>query len=313
MDNVIWSNYAIKKIKETKKLILHKKIMMSFIVENYSFIDKIIKYTLIISATMPIILNLIISFLEKINTNDNNSINITIIILNLIVVGLIKFKEMSKFDKLKDLGKDQSIKYTQLYDKLERELVNRESKLSENEFLYWLSREYGNIELNDPDISFSLKSKFIENCKKKGIIIDDDYKILQDLLNEKTIYENNLNGQNYLSNLNGQNKKINNINNLYVDMNIISNQDNLNQTNSNNLNQTNSNISNSLTDLTNLTHLTNLTNLTNLSGESQNSHISIQSAFKENEYNKINFKKLSKKFNNNAGLNWAIERLKNDY
>ena len=304
MDNVIWSNYAIKKIKETKKLILHKKIMMSFIVENYSFIDKIIKYTLIISATMPIILNLIISFLEKINTNDNNSINITIIILNLIVVGLIKFKEMSKFDKLKDLGKDQSIKYTQLYDKLERELVNRESKLSENEFLYWLSREYGNIELNDPDISFSLKSKFIENCKKKGIIIDDDYKILQDLLNEKTIYENNLNGQNYLTNLNGQNKKINN---LYVDMNIISNQDNLNQTNSNNLNQTNSNISNSLTDLT------NLTNLTNLSGESQNSHISIQSAFKENEYNKINFKKLSKKFNNNAGLNWAIERLKNDY
>ena len=301
MDNVIWSNYAIKKIKETKKLILHKKIMMSFIVENYSFIDKIIKYTLIISATMPIILNLIISFLEKINTNDNNSINITIIILNLIVVGLIKFKEMSKFDKLKDLGKDQSIKYTQLYDKLERELVNRESKLSENEFLYWLSREYGNIELNDPDISFSLKSKFIENCKKKGIIIDDDYKILQDLLNEKTIYENNLNGQNYLTNLNGQNKKINN---LYVDMNIISNQDNLNQTNSNNLNQTNSNISNSLTDLT---------NLTNLSGESQNSHISIQSAFKENEYNKINFKKLSKKFNNNAGLNWAIERLKNDY
>jgi len=40
---------------------------------------------------------------------------------------------------------------------------------------------------------------------------------------------------------------------------------------------------------------------------------SLESAMKENEYDKINFKNLSKNFDNNVGLNWAIERLRNDY
>jgi hypothetical protein len=328
-NNIFWSNYTIKKIKETKKLLLHKKIMMSFIIDNYSFIDKILKYTLIISASLPILLNIIISFLEKINTNDNNTINIIIIILNTIVIGLIKIKEMSKFDKIKDIGKDQSIKYTQLYDKIEREMINKESRLSENEFLYWINREYGSIELNDPEISFTLKAKFFEECKKKNIPIQDDYKMLQDLLNEKTIYEIDIQQNNNFDIPNNTNNSINNT--INPNNPINPNNNNLNNPNNNNLNNPNNNNLNNLNNNNlnnpnnnnlnnpNNNNLNNLNNSSNsvitdtLSNCSQKSQISLESALKENEYNKVSFKKLLKNFDNNIGLNWAIERLKNDY
>jgi hypothetical protein len=244
-----------------------------------------------ITAILPIILGIVISFLEKINTADNSSINITIVILNSIVIALIKIKEMSKFDKIKDIGKDQSIKYTQLYDKIERELTTKERKLSENEFLYWVSREFGNIEMNDPEISFSLKNKFFEECKKKGIPIIDDYTLLKDLMNENSL--NNI--------YNPQNN--NDQNNNHVEYN------DQNKKNINSQNKYNNNYNNNYNHQNNYNNFT----LTENSLDSQKTQISLESALKENENDKHSFKIMSKTFDNNAGLNWAIDLLKNNY
>ena len=46
--------------------------------------------------------------------------------------------------------------------------------------------------------------------------------------------------------------------------------------------------------------------------DSQKTQISLESALKENENDKHSFKIMSKTFDNNAGLNWAIDLLKNN-
>jgi hypothetical protein len=97
-----------------------------------------------------------------------------------VVIGLIKLKESFKYDKYKEAAKEQSIRYSQLYDKIENDFHNEEQ--TEDNFLYWMSREYGMVEMNDPEVSVTQRRKFEAECARRNIPYEDDVTALQNLM-----------------------------------------------------------------------------------------------------------------------------------
>ena len=177
-----WSEGVIEAIKDTKKTILKKKVILNIIIESYSWYDRIFRYShMTIALVAPLI-----SFLDQMINNTVENTSTAVLVLSSIVAGMIKLKDYLKFDKLKDQAKQQTIKYQQLYQRIEREMRKTESiRQNEEEFISWITRELSIIEVDDPDLPQSLKEKYIQLCKARGIPYDEDLEALGELFAAK--------------------------------------------------------------------------------------------------------------------------------
>jgi hypothetical protein len=174
----MWSPKVLEKIKELKKSILKKKIMLGFIIDSYSFMDKVYKYI----HTIIAILTPIIATMQDL-TSDPNVINKITIASSVLVAIMLKIKEYVTHERVRELSKTQTIKYTQLYERIDREILKPENKRQvDDDFIYWITREFQHIEMFDPELSYNEKKKFTALCKTKGIPIDDDMAALEILL-----------------------------------------------------------------------------------------------------------------------------------
>ena len=70
--------------------------------------------------------------------------------------------------------------------RIEREMRKTESiRQNEEEFISWVTRELSIIEVDDPDLPQSLKEKYIQLCKARGIPYDEDLEALGELFAAK--------------------------------------------------------------------------------------------------------------------------------
>jgi hypothetical protein len=178
--SIIWSELALSKIKELKKTILLKKILLNFVIDNYSWWDKAYRWSLITVASLAPVMGFINTIVE-----NSNGVGILNIIIGCFVAGMIKFKEYVRFGELRDTSKAQTVKYSQLYERIVRESIKSDiKKQPEDEFIYWINREFSLIEIDDPDLSYGDKKKFIDLCILKNIPYDADLDALDILIKE---------------------------------------------------------------------------------------------------------------------------------
>ncbi len=179
-----------EKILSIKKKILKHKILMNFIIDNYSTWDKIFKYTHLFLAAITPVLILIQSNLPEASN--------AAVVIGFVVLGLTKFKENLTYEKIRESAKEQTVKYSNIYDKIENEMIKAINKRQDpSDFIYWITRELNNIELNDPDLSNKSKNEFLKFCKINEIEYSDDIIDLNrlnhlDKNTEKTIELNHL-------------------------------------------------------------------------------------------------------------------------
>jgi hypothetical protein len=169
----------MESINNIKKSILKKKILLGFVIDHYSFWDKFFRYTHLTFAFLAPIVTLI-------DTLFNDKLEITSIptlALGTIVAAMLKLKDYLKFDKIREEAKAQTIRYEYLYQKIDREMSKSiERRYHHDDFLYWINREFNNITLSDPDISLSIKDKYVKMCKAKNIPYDEDMDMLMELI-----------------------------------------------------------------------------------------------------------------------------------
>ncbi len=170
-----WSLSATAAITDIKKTILKKKVLLNIIVESYSWYDKAIKYVhMFLAITTPLVI-----YVDQILATEQTST--AAIVVSSIVAGMIKLKEYLKFTKMKDQAKQQTVKYQQLYQRIEKEMRKTDGKQNEEDFISWVNRELSIIEIDDPDVPQSLRKVFIAVCKEKGIPYDEDLDALSEL------------------------------------------------------------------------------------------------------------------------------------
>ena len=175
-----WSPNAFTKIKEIKKTILKKKIMLNFIIDSYAWWDRAYRWGHITVATLSPFFGVI-----TIAAEDSSTMKVITIIVSAVAAGMLKFKEYIKFGELRDTAKQQTVKYSQLFERIEREMIKPDiKKQSEDEFIYWINREFSQVELSDPELSYSDKQKFLALCKLQNIPYDEDLDALQILMKE---------------------------------------------------------------------------------------------------------------------------------
>lgn len=182
-DKIQWSESGKQQIVDLKKMIVKKKIMLGFMIDDYSLLDRRFRYVHTALATsIPLI-----SFINEMVTGNTDQTAMVTLVLSGIVAGMIKVKDTLKFGKIVVIAQQQTVKYKQLYQRIEREMNKQESKReSEESFIYWVNREYNNIEMADPELTHNMKKKFIELCKVKGIPYDEDMEALNNLLGDVT-------------------------------------------------------------------------------------------------------------------------------
>lgn len=182
-DKIQWTESGKQQIIDLKKMIVKKKIMLGFMIDDYSLLDRRFRYVHTALATsIPLI-----SFINEMVTGNTDQTAMVTLVLSGIVAGMIKIKDTLKFGKIVVIAQQQTVKYKQLYQRIEREMNKHESKReSEESFIYWVNREYNNIEMADPELTHNMKKKFIELCKAKGIPYDEDMEALNNLLGDVT-------------------------------------------------------------------------------------------------------------------------------
>jgi hypothetical protein len=158
-------------IKDIKKLILTKKIMLNILIDRYSFLENLLKW----GHTLIAFITPFMATLEVIIGSDNKIIGTITIIFSCIVAGMIKVREYLEYDKIRDLSKSQTVKYRQLYSKI----IKEENKKQLDDFIYWMNQEYNNIELTDPEFTVKEREIFRNICKEKGIPYDNDINTLE--------------------------------------------------------------------------------------------------------------------------------------
>lgn len=169
-------------IKKLQSNILKKKLFMNFIIsvnEKYDMLFRIVSWSFIL--TTPV-LTLAIQL-----GADAGAIGKIVLITSTLSASLMKLKSLLNFERIIESAKSQNIKYGRLYQKIEEERIKTQ-KQSEDEFIYWIMREFNNFELNDPDVSYRNRNKFVEKCKAQGITIDEDLEML--LMTEKDMFKN---------------------------------------------------------------------------------------------------------------------------
>jgi hypothetical protein len=174
-----------EQLQNISKLIIKKKILLNFVITNYTWKDKVFNWVHIILAIVAPILSLS----QEKNCNDTQSFSS--VVISFIVASLIKIKDYVKYDKIRDTAKKQNILYKELYDKIEFKILSlkKSHDNSEEEILAFfkeVKKEYSTIEKSDPDIKDSDKEKYIIECKKLGIEYIDDIDILKRLIIEST-------------------------------------------------------------------------------------------------------------------------------
>lgn len=181
MSNIQWSESGKQQVKEIKKMIVKKKIMLGFMIDDYSWWDRRFRYLHTGLATIvPLI-----TFVDKVATGSAENTAVTTLVLSSIVAGMIKLKDTLKFGKIVSLAQQQTIKYKQLFQRIEREMYKQDAKRqTEDDFIYWVNREYNNIEMSDPELTHNMKKKFAELCKSKNIPYDEDMDALASLLQD---------------------------------------------------------------------------------------------------------------------------------
>lgn len=169
-----WSANTLTEINNCKKTILKKKVLLNIVIEYYSWYDRWYRFfQMLVALAAPAV-----SFTDSISDSDSIKRNTTTF-LGVIVIFMIKLKEYFKFDRLKDQGKQQTVKYAQLYDRIEREMQKTiETRQNPEEFIAWISRELSIIGFDDPDVQTKLKKKYDQICKENGIPSDDDLQML---------------------------------------------------------------------------------------------------------------------------------------
>ena len=178
-----WSVNAEVAIVDIKKTILKKKVLLNIIIESYSWYDKAIKYVhMFLAVTTPLVI-----YVDQIVATEPSST--AAIVVSSIVAGMIKLKEYLKFTKTKDQAKQQTVKYQQLYQRIEREMRKNDGKQNEEDFISWVNRELSIIEIDDPDVPQSLRKIFIATCKEKGIPYDEDLEALGELFKHVEVPE----------------------------------------------------------------------------------------------------------------------------
>ncbi len=205
----------MEQLQNISKLIIKKKILLNFVITNYTLKDKIFSWIHILLAIIAPILALS----QEKNCNDTQSFSS--VVISFVVASLIKIKDYVKYDKIRDTAKKQNILYKELYDKIEikilslknsKENIEKNSSQSSSQntltlpinnfkknsitfsddrkdlinFFKEVKKEYANIEKNDPDIKDSDKEKYIIECKKLGIEYIDDIDELKRLIIEST-------------------------------------------------------------------------------------------------------------------------------
>ncbi len=177
-----WSAGATLAINDTKKTVLRRKVMLNIIIDSYAWYDRIFRYShMTIALVAPLV-----SFLDQMINGSVERTSTSVLILSSVVAGMLKLKDYLKFDKLKDQAKQQTIKYQQLYQRIEREVHKSDSvRQNEEDFIAWITRELSIIEVDDPDIPQSLKEKYIKLCKDRGIPYDEDLDALGELFGTK--------------------------------------------------------------------------------------------------------------------------------
>jgi hypothetical protein len=178
-NNNDWSVDSYKLINNCKKSILKKKIKLSFIINNYSFKDKLFKYVHIILAVATPVFALIEEVSEQVQGST--------LVLSLLVASMIKLRSHLRYSKMHSVAKEQTVKYKQLYDRIEGELIKPINKRqAEEDFIYWISREYNNIEMADPELSSADREAFKKLCIEKKIPYDEDIQILHVLIGDQS-------------------------------------------------------------------------------------------------------------------------------
>ena len=176
-----WSVSAISAINDIKKNILKKKVLLNIIIESYSWYDKAVKYVhMFLAVATPVVI-----YVDQITASDQSST--AAIVVSAVVAGMIKLKEYLKFTKTKDQAKQQTVKYQQLFQRIEREMRKNDGKQNEEDFISWVNRELSIIEIDDPDVPQSLKKIFIATCQEKGIPYDEDLEALSELFGSATV------------------------------------------------------------------------------------------------------------------------------
>ena len=180
LEKIEWTRAGITAINEIKKSILRKKIILNIIIESYAKHDRIFRYIhMFLALTAPII-----SFIGQMSVGSTDQTSTSSLIISSIVAGMIKLKDFLKYDKTKELAKQQVIKYGQLLQRIDHEMRKPSTKRqNEEEFLYWINREFASLEVSDPDLPHRLKNKYIDLCKEKGIPYDEDINMLSIMIN----------------------------------------------------------------------------------------------------------------------------------
>lgn len=178
----MWSQKGLAQIINVKTNVLKKKIVLNLMITYFSKYDKVFNYFhMFVALSTPAV-----AFVDKLVNNSIQQTSTVTLVLSTIVASMIKFKEYLEFDKIKDISKQQTLKYDQLLQHIEREFRKPENNRQlEDEFLYTITREYTNIDLDDPEIPISVKNIYIKFCKSKNIAYDDDIAALDDLLDAK--------------------------------------------------------------------------------------------------------------------------------
>lgn len=182
-NKVQWSESGLQQITDLKKLIVKKKIMLGFMIDDYAWWDRKFRY---LHTGLAVIIPLI-SFTDKMSNGTTERTSVATLMLSSVVAGMIKLKDTLKFGKIVVVAQQQTVKYKQLYQRIEREMNKQASKReTEDSFIYWVGREYNNIEMSDPELTHNMKKKFIALCKDKGIPYDEDMDAMASLLQDVT-------------------------------------------------------------------------------------------------------------------------------
>lgn len=162
-----------ERLRKIKIKILQQKILLNFIISKFDKYHYWYKWAHFgISVLTPI------SSLIEFYTGN---IGITIGLSSIVAV-MVKLREVYKFNEIRDTAKTQTIKYTNLFEHIENELLKPENKRQPiDDFIYWVSREFQHIQLNDPDISYKLLSEFKDYCNKNNIKFINDVQLINEL------------------------------------------------------------------------------------------------------------------------------------
>lgn len=189
--------------------------------EHYNRYDSIYKtFQFLIAITVPIIS--LIDILVNGNTEKTSTVTT---VFSSIVVFTIKFKDKLKYDKIKDIAKHQTVKYAQLYNKIEHEESKPENEKQKPEsLLFSVTKDYNSIELADPDVTAKVMASFQKFCIEHNIQYDTDLINLQSLEDNVNNTENENNSTK--DNIENNSTKDNNKNNDMKDNNAKDNIEN---------------------------------------------------------------------------------------